>query len=98
MILLNGFHKTPLRFSLAEMKVTATQSCNFSIKVVSVRSNVNATYIKGSSLCSIKETARNAHCCPHVGGTYGKVPEHSAVNFMVMHAVRACLNIPAYFI
>ena len=63
--------------------------------VVSVRSNVNATYIKGSILCSIKETAGNMR--PHVGGMYRKVPEPSAVNFMIVHAVEACLNIPAYF-
>jgi hypothetical protein len=47
--------------------------------VVSVRSNVYATYVKGSILCSIEETARNMR--PHVGGMYRKVPEHSAVNF-----------------
>jgi hypothetical protein len=38
------------------------------------------------------------HYCSHVGGTYRKVPEHSAVNFMIVQAVKACLNMPACFI
>jgi len=40
-------------------------------------------------LRSIKETARNMQYCLHVAGTNRKVPEHSAVNVMIVHAVEA---------